>query len=74
MTGGPAKVGDLPAFKFNRWTDGLSAGLPVPAVPFGLDLSETRVSDAGLAHLARLTSLQALNLGLTQVTDAGLAH
>jgi hypothetical protein len=32
------------------------------------------VTDAGLAHLARLTSLQELNLESTQVTDAGLAH
>jgi internalin A len=32
------------------------------------------VTDAGLAHLAGLTSLQELNLWDTQVTDAGLAH
>jgi hypothetical protein len=32
------------------------------------------VTDAGLAHLARLTSLQTLVLSETQVTDAGLAH
>ena len=39
-----------------------------------LDLSNTRVSDAGLAHLRGLTQLQLLNVGNTQVSDAGSAH
>jgi hypothetical protein len=37
-----------------------------------LDLSDTLVSNAGLAHLKPLTSLTYLWLGNTQVTDAGL--
>ena len=39
-----------------------------------LDLSETEISDAGLAHLKGLTHLQVLNLGGTDVTDAGLLY
>jgi hypothetical protein len=42
----------------------------IPAV--FLDGSE--IDDAGLVHVARLTSLLELGLNLTQVTDAGLAH
>jgi hypothetical protein len=37
-----------------------------------LDLSDTRVSDTGLAHLKGLTQLQHLDLRDTQVTDAGI--
>ncbi|MCY2995297.1 MAG: hypothetical protein NTY19_46660 [Planctomycetota bacterium] len=40
----------------------------------GLDLSSTKVTDAGLIHLEGLTQLQTLNLGSTSITDAGLAH
>ena len=40
----------------------------------GLDLSATKVTDAGLVHLEGLTQLQTLNLGATSITDAGLAH
>jgi WD40 repeat protein len=39
-----------------------------------LDLSETEITDAGLAQLKGLTHLQVLNLGGTDVTDAGLVH
>jgi hypothetical protein len=39
-----------------------------------VDLNSTRVTDAELAHLKGLTSLQQLFLDETQVTDAGLAH
>ena len=37
-------------------------------------LSNTRVTDAGLAHLQGLMGLKILSLHSTQVTDAGLAH
>jgi internalin A len=74
VTEEPAEAGDLLAFKFDRWTDGLLARLPVPAVPFGLDLSNTEVTDAGLGELARLSGLQALSLSWTKVTDAGLGE
>jgi hypothetical protein len=46
--------------------------LPDPGTPFGLDLSGTRVTDAGLKELAGLKGLQTLHLGGTRVTDAGL--
>ena len=39
-----------------------------------LDLSDTQVGYAGLAHLSHLTNLMGLWLYETQVTDAGLAH
>jgi uncharacterized membrane protein len=38
-----------------------------------LDLGGTRVSDAGLTHVASLTNLTRLHLNRTQVGDAGLA-
>ncbi len=39
-----------------------------------LNLSNTRVSDAGLAHLMGLASLTKLFLNGTRVTNAGLLH
>jgi Leucine-rich repeat (LRR) protein len=38
-----------------------------------LDLTSTKVTDAGLVHLKGLTNLRHLVLEDTQVTDAGLA-
>jgi RNA polymerase sigma factor (sigma-70 family) len=67
------KPGDLPAFRFNNWTDGLLTKLPVPAQAFGLSLSNIQaVTDAGLKELAGLKSLQSLILDNNPVTDAGL--
>jgi hypothetical protein len=67
-------TGAVPAFRFSGWKDGVVAGLPVPAAPFGLDLDRTSVTDAGLRELAGLKSLQTLNLSLTQVTGAGVGE
>ncbi len=39
-----------------------------------LDLWDTKIADKDLAHLSRLTGLQAINLSRTRVTDAGLTH
>jgi hypothetical protein len=39
-----------------------------------VELSNTEISDAGLAHLSGLTYIQVLQLNGTAVTDAGLAH
>jgi len=39
-----------------------------------LDLSGTRITDAGLVHLKGLPRLSSLTLTATQVTDAGLEH
>lgn len=39
-----------------------------------LDLSQSKVTDAGLAHLGRLTQLKSLSLDQTAITDAGLEH
>jgi hypothetical protein len=40
----------------------------------GVDLSNSRTTDAGLMHLKGLTSLQSLGLNGTKVTDVGLEH
>jgi uncharacterized membrane protein len=48
--------------------------LPVAAQVTWLDLSGTRVSDAGLATLGQLPNLTRLSLGNTAVSDAGLRH
>ena len=69
---GEAEPGDLPAFRFLHWHGGRVEQLPVPELPFGLDLSDTRVTDAGLKELAGKKSLQLLSLHDTPVTDAGL--
>ena len=39
-----------------------------------LVLRETRITDAGLAHLKRARRLRVLDLDQTRVSDAGLAH
>ena len=41
---------------------------------YDLNLSNTKVTDAGLAALAKMTNLHRLHLEKTAVTDAGLAH
>jgi internalin A len=67
-------AGDLPAFKFSTWKDGLLAKLPAPAAAFGLDLymGGFYVTDAAMKELAGLKNLQILNLDSTSVTGAGL--
>ncbi len=40
----------------------------------GVNLTSTKITDAGLVHLQGLTSLQELILRNTQITDAGLVH
>jgi hypothetical protein len=48
--------------------------LPVSEQITWLDLSGTRVTDAGLVTLARMPNLTRLSLGNTTVGDAGLQH
>jgi hypothetical protein len=66
------KPGEVPAFQFKTWTDGVVNKLPQPQCAFGLSLWHTQVTDAGLKEFAGLKWLQTLDLGSTQVTDAGL--
>src|SRR5947207_9619564 len=47
-------AGDLPAFRFSTWKEGLLAELPAPATAFGLSLGFTVGTDAGLKELAGL--------------------
>jgi len=51
--------------------ESLAEGLP--ELRF-LSLADTRVTDAGLAHVAQLTGLHELHLDNTPVTDAGVAQ
>lgn len=46
----------------------------LPDTLWGLNLSGTRITDAGLVHVRELTQLQDLWLSHTQITDAGLAN
>ena len=39
-----------------------------------LDLSKSKIGDAGLRHLQGLTSLRSIDLSATNITDAGLVH
>src|SRR5438132_11737333 len=51
------KAGDLPAFHFSRWKEGMLAKVPDPARPFALNLDGTGMTDVGLKELRRLKSL-----------------
>jgi hypothetical protein len=62
------EAGAIPAFRFPKWKDGKIAQLPVPEVPFGLDLSSTEVMDNALKELA-LKNLTRLCLCDTKTTD-----
>ena len=55
-----------------EWKPGVIGKLPQPQHGFGLFLSYTKVTDAGLKELAGLKSLQSLYFALTPVTDTGL--
>jgi energy-converting hydrogenase Eha subunit A len=55
----------------NEITEAQMAGLTRLQI---LRLSDTRITDAALAHLAGLPRLESLGLLRTRVTDAGLAH
>ena len=48
--------------------------LPLPATTTYLNLSYTKVTDAGLAHLQRFPDLEELHVAGTEVSDAGLEH
>jgi len=48
--------------------------LPVADQIAWLDLANSKVTDAGLATVAKMTNLARLHLELTGVTDAGLEH
>lgn len=52
----------------------LQALQPLARVILRLDLGETAVTDAGLAHLKDFEHLQTLKLDRTQISDAGMPH
>jgi len=63
-TNGPSRIGDEAVGTLSRIA---------PQVVW-LDLGGTKVSDAGMAHVASLTNLTRLHLQRTAIGDAGLAH
>jgi hypothetical protein len=67
-------VADFHTSRFSRFGD--DDLFPLRRMPqlAGLDLTETRVTDAGLAEVGRLPHLTTLKLSRTPITDAGLAH
>ena len=72
LPGKEAAAKGLPGFRLVSRPDGTLPQLPSVQVPFGLDLGDTQVTDAGLKELKELKNLTLLDLGGTQVTDAGL--
>jgi hypothetical protein len=53
-------------------TDEFLAGLPATIPLTYLELSGSRIGDAGLQYLARFATLEHLVLDRTEITDAGL--
>ena len=72
IIGDQGKFKELPGFLFFSWQPGVIDRLPQPDSGFGLSLIGTKVTDAGLKELAKLKTLQYLDLGATAVTDIGL--
>ena len=65
--------GAVPGFHAEAATNDASLkDLPSADVPFGLKLSNSKVTDGGLKALAEHKNLTALELVYTKVTDAGL--
>src|SRR5262249_41382448 len=66
----------LPGFCWTRFETGsiveLLGSHPAPALPFGLVLRESGITDAGLKEVARLANLHHLGLYNTPVTDVGM--
>src|SRR5947207_966128 len=56
----PSRGAAVPAFRWARWKAGVLPGLPEPGVPYGLDLSFSRITDADLGELAGLGQLRSL--------------
>src|SRR5436190_6310462 len=59
-------------FQMVEATDEDLQRLPDLLLPFDLDLSFSKITDAGLDQLVKFRNLSSLNLGCTKVTDQGL--
>jgi len=64
----------LPGFRFRSLPDGALPALPPVAVPFGIDLSSSKITDVDLKELKDLQNLTTLNLYGTDVTDGCLGE
>ena len=69
--GGTYQVSGLPCFRFIVFP---KAKLPDVAVPFGLWLDGSDVTDQGLIELVSLKNLSELMLNFTKVTNTGLTE
>lgn len=59
----------------DKVTDAQLADLaPIAQQIYSLNLANTKITDAGLAHVASLPNLRVLHLEKTGIGDAGLAH
>jgi hypothetical protein len=54
--------------------DGLQILSELPDAIQDLNVTRTRITDAGMVHIAALSRLNSLNLSDTSITDAGIAH
>ena len=52
----------------------ISSGIDVNYNAVEIDISSSRITDAGLVHLKELKKLESLRLTDTKITDAGLVH
>src|SRR4051812_5893391 len=57
------KDGDVPAFKFAVWKENVINALVAPGRDFGLDLGDTKLTDAGMKDVCRFKSLHSLDIG-----------
>ena len=62
----------LPGFTIDHWKDGMTTGLPVPEIGFGLYLSSSGIRDSGLKELTRFDTLRSLSFYQGRITDAGV--
>ena len=70
--GAEGKKGEVPAFRFPRWTAGVVAKLPQPQTAFGLDVQPDAGNGRGPEGAGRIEELCNRWTSGTQVTDAGL--
>ena len=71
----------VPSFKIKKisiggrgWKPGVLESLPAPISAFGLELSRTKITDAGLKELVKMKQFVFLELENTKVTKAGVAE
>jgi hypothetical protein len=64
--------GEVPAFRFKAWKEGITDKLTDPGVPFGVAMQKTKVPEAAFKAMAGWKSLRMVDLLEAELTDAGL--